>query len=113
MAIPELERERVARALRRFCERVPLEVRHQLTHDFRFVRSDVELLERRPHFQDKKRQTEQIIAKFRYNARRGCWTLLWSDRNSRWHTYEGFEEKRNFMALLREVERDPTRIFFG
>jgi len=113
MAIPELEQQRAARALRRFCAKVPVEIRHQLTHDFRFVRSDVELLERRPHFQDRSRQIEHVVAKFRYNARRGCWTLLWSDRNLRWHAYDGFEEKRDFEDLLREVERDPTGIFFG
>ena len=76
MAIPELERERAARALRHFCEKVPLEIRGELTHDFRFVRSDVHLLEYRSHFQDKSRQTEHVVAKFRYSAKRGCWTLL-------------------------------------
>jgi hypothetical protein len=113
MAIPELEQARVERALRRFCERVPAEIRHQLAYDFRFVRSDVDLLEHRPHFQNRSRQIEHVVAKFRYNARRGSWTLCWADRNSRWHTYEGFEERRDFADLLREVESDPTGIFFG
>ena len=47
MAIPELEQERVSRALRRYCDKVPLHIRDKLTKDFRFVRSDVELFERR------------------------------------------------------------------
>jgi hypothetical protein len=67
MAIPELERERAERALRRFCEKVPVEVRHELAHDFRVVRSDI----------------------------------------------EGLEDRRDFVALLREVEKDPTGIFWG
>jgi hypothetical protein len=113
MAIPELERARVVRALRRFCDQVPVEIRHELVRDFRFERSDVALIERRPHFQDRSRQIEHVVAKFRYNAKRGAWTLFWPDRNSRWHTYDGFEEKRDFGDLLREVERDPTGIFFG
>src|SRR5438128_5648535 len=113
MVIPELEHERAARALRRFCDKVPVEIRHHLTRDFRFVRSDVELLERRPRFEVGGRHVEHIVAKFRYNAKRGCWTLLWSDRNLRWHTYDGFEERRDFLELLAEVERDPTGIFFG
>src|SRR5262249_52148984 len=113
MAIPELEHERVARALDRFCDKVPVEIRRDLTRDYRFVRSEVVLLEGRPHFQDRDRQVEHLVAKFRYNAKRGCWTLLWPDRNLRWHTYDGFEEKRRFEDLLREVERDPTGIFFG
>jgi hypothetical protein len=31
MAIPELEQERASRALRRYCEKVPLEIRDKLT----------------------------------------------------------------------------------
>jgi hypothetical protein len=113
MAIPELEQERVTRALHRFCEKIPPAIRHKLTRDFRFVRSDVELVERRPHFMNKAPHVEAVVAKFRYNPRRGSWTLLWADRNSRWHTYEGFEDRRSFVELLREVESDPTGIFFG
>jgi hypothetical protein len=111
--IPELEHERAARALRRFCDKVPVEVRHELTRDYRFVRSGIELFERRPLFQQRDRHVESVIARFRYNAKRGSWALLWADRNRRWHTYEGFEERCDFLELLREVERDPTRIFLG
>ncbi len=113
MAIPDLERERAERALRRLCEKVPLEVRHELTHDFRVVRSDIELFERRPHYRERDRHVEHVVAKFRYNARRGSWTLYWSDRNLRWHSYEGLEDRRDFLELLREVEKDPTAIFWG
>lgn len=113
MAIPELERERVSRALRRYCEKVPLHFRDQVTKEFRFVRSDVELLERRPHFQERDRHVEHPVAKFRYNAKRGSWTLFWQDRNQRWHSYDGFEDRRDFVDLLREVEADPTGIFWG
>jgi hypothetical protein len=65
MAIPDLERERAERALRRLCDKVPTHIRDQLEHDFRVVRSDIELFERRP------------------------------------------------LELLREVEKDPTGIFWG
>jgi hypothetical protein len=113
MAIPELEQERASRALRRYCEKVPLEIRDKLTKDFRFVRSDVELFERRPHYSERHRHVELVVAKFRYNAKRGSWTLFWSDRNLRWHAYKGLEDRRDFLELLREVETDPTCIFWG
>jgi hypothetical protein len=113
MAIPELEQERVSRALRRYCDKVPLHIRDKLTKDFRVVRSDVELFERRPHYLDKHRQVEHVVAKFRYNAKRGSWTLFWCDRNERWHSYDGFEDRRDFSELLQEVEADPTCIFWG
>jgi hypothetical protein len=113
MAIPELERARAERALRRVCDKVPAHIRDELEHDFRVVRSDIELFERRPHYLERDRKIEHVVAKFRYNARRGSWTLYWSDRNLRWHSYEGLEGRRDFLELLREVEKDPTGIFWG
>jgi hypothetical protein len=113
MAIPELEQQRASRALRTYCEKVPVSIRDQLTKDFRFVRSDVELFERRPHYRERDRHVERTVAKFRYNAKRGSWTLYWCDRNQRWHSYDGFEDRRDFLELLREVEADPTCIFWG
>jgi nucleoid-associated protein YejK len=113
MAIPELEQEGASRALRRYCEKVPPEIRDKLTKDFRFVRSDIDLFERRQHYLEPDRHVEHAVAKFRYNAKRGSWTLFWSDRNLRWHAYEGLEDRRDFLELLREVATDPTCIFWG
>lgn len=113
MAVPDLERQRVTRALTRVCDKVPLHVRSQLSHHFRFVGSAVELFERRTGYSDENGPIEHIVAKFRYNARRDSWTLYWSDRNLKWHEYEGFKDRRNVLELIAEVERDPTHIFFG
>ena len=70
-------------------------------------------LERRPHYLERNRYLENPVAKFRYNAKRGSWTLYWRDQNLRWHAYEPFEDRRDFLELLREVETDPTSIFWG
>ena len=113
MPIPKLEKERVSRALDGLCDKVPLHVRDQLTHNFRFVRSDVELYERRQNYRERGQFIEHTVAKFRYNAKRGSWTLFWADRNLRWHSYDGFADRRDFLDLLREVEKDPTCIFWG
>ncbi len=113
MAIPELEQVRVTRALRSFCDKVPSEIRDRLTHDFRIAGSDVELFERRPHYRERERYVEHIVAKFRYTSTHRSWTLFWADRNGRWHRYENFVDRRNFLDLLQEVEKDPTGIFWG
>jgi hypothetical protein len=113
MAIPELERRRVERALDRFCERVPPAIRSKLTYEYQFRGNAVFLAERRPHFQDGTRHTEHVFAKFVYRPAVGGWSLRWSDRNGRWHMYEGFEDVPHFRDALREVERDPTGIFLG
>lgn len=113
MPIPELERARVERALDKFCDRVPEAMRSKLAYQYRFRGHSVVLLERRPHFQDRNRHTEHAFAKFVYSPTVGGWTLKWSDRNGRWHLYEGFQNVPHFRQLLREVEADPTGIFFG
>jgi hypothetical protein len=65
--MPALERARVERALDKFCDRVRRD-------SFRIgcvrIRGNaVVLLERRPHFRDRTRHTEQLFAKFVYLVR--------------------------------------------
>ena len=110
MAIPQLEQARVERALDKFCNRVPAAIRSGLAYEYRFRGNAVLLLERRPHFRDQTRRTEHPFAKFVYSPTVGGWSLRWSDRNGRWHAYEGFQDVPHFRDLLREVEADPTGI---
>ncbi len=113
MPIPELERHKVERALTAFCDRVPLHGRSQLAYEYRFRGNAVTLLESRAHYVDASKRTVCAIAKFAYSPTVGAWSLKWLDRNERWHTYQGFERVPQFRDLLREVETDPTGIFFG
>ena len=113
MPIPELERHRVERALDKFCDRVLPPIRQALTYEYKFRGNAIVLLERRPNFQDPKRHTEHVFAKFVYSPTIGGWSLKWRDRNGRWHAYEGFQDVPHFRDVLREVEADPACIFFG
>jgi len=113
MPIPELEVARVTRLLDKFSERVPPKIRPELAYIYRFEGNSVVLIERRPHFRDRTRHTEHEFAEFVYSPRVGGWSLRWRDRNGRWHRYEGFENVPQFREVLKEVEGDPTCIFFG
>jgi DUF3024 family protein len=113
MAIPKLERDRVERALAKFCDRVPEAIRLKLTYEYRIRGNEVILWERRPRFDNRTRFIELSFAKCVYSPAVGGWSLKCSDRHGRWHAYEGFENVANFRDLLREVEADPTGIFFG
>ena len=112
MPVPEFERRRVERALDKFCNRVPPEIRAESAYEYRFRGNSVLLLER-THFQDSTRHTEQAFAKFVHSPSVGGWSLKWSDRKGRWHPYDGFENRDQFRDVLREVETDPTGIFLG
>jgi hypothetical protein len=113
MPIPELELARVKGALDKFCDRIPMHVRADLTNLYRFKGNSVILIERRPDFRDRTRHTEHEVAKFVYSQRLGAWSLRWRDRNGRWHAYDGFQDVPHFRDVLAEVSSDPTGIFFG
>lgn len=92
---------------------VPIMVRDKVALQFRVEQHDVLLFEKRPFFADPSRWIESSVAKFRWNARAGTWSLLWRDRNCKWHHYNECEPSPRFKDLVREVERDPTGIFWG
>ena len=57
--------------------------------------------------------SSQRVAQLRYDAKAAVWTLYCSDRNGRWWRYEPLPPKRDVAALLAEIHRDPTGIFWG
>lgn len=53
------------------------------------------------------------VARLRYLKSRGVWTLYWRDRDEKWHPYREVPPSPAIDDLLREVDRDPTAIFWG
>ena len=53
------------------------------------------------------------ICRFRYTKTRNEWSLLWRDRNLRFHVYDLARPTAHIDELIREVERDPTCVFWG
>lgn len=114
MPIPAPARSSAEDAISEFCTgRVRPGLQHLLEITYRFEGNSVYLVERRPSYRRTGPWTEMDIAKFRYIVRRGEWILHWSDRNQRWHRYEGRRPARRLQTLLREVDADPTGIFWG
>ncbi|CAG0930419.1 hypothetical protein PLCT1_01373 [Planctomycetaceae bacterium] len=114
MSLSDTVKHQVDAALRAFCEkRIPPHARHQVRLSYDFQENRVTLYEDRTVLSDPKRWTHMPIARFRHAAKTGEWTLFCADRNDRWHRYQGCEPTRRFEALLEEVSRDPTGIFFG
>jgi hypothetical protein len=114
MAIPDLQRKQIERALDDYCNDVPDRVRHLLRYVYEIGPNSVELFEERPPWDG--RGTEWMrhpIAKFRYVAKREVWELFCVYRDLKWHRYEPLPSAGRFQLLLDEVERDPTCIFWG
>lgn len=74
----------------------------------------VTILECRPTSPDSlsSEWTREGVARMKYDLVSGKWTLYWSDSNSRWHIYDEIRPG-SIDRLLKEVESDPTGIFWG
>ena len=112
--LDDTDRQIITTVLDAFCEaRVPIMVRDKVVLQYRIHRHDVVLFERRPRFTNPAQWTESAVAKFRLNKTTGTWSLLWRDRNSRWHRYERCGPAPDLETLVKEVDADPTGIFWG
>ena len=112
MPIPETDLARV----KHFCgQRVPAEALHQVRLEVELGPGAITIVERRAPWRSGygAEWTRLPIARFRYSATTKLWTLYWRDRNLRFHVYDRVAPNRSVEALLAEVDRDPTRIFWG
>ena len=103
-------------AIRRYCEqRVPPHARDQVRIEAEVSDRSVAVVEWRAPWREDfgPEWTRRGIARFRYTAKHKVWTLYWSDRNQRWHKYDLIAPSADVLALLDELDRDPTCIFWG
>jgi hypothetical protein len=114
MALSEIERARISKRLGAYCEaHVPMHVRNQVRMGFRISGHDVILFEERPAFHAPREWREFPVAKFTYVGTRKVWRLFCQHRDLRWHQYQRLPAAGDFEILLREVDKDPTAIFWG
>lgn len=114
MALSEIEEARISKQLSAYCEaRVPLHVRNKVRMSFRISGHDVILFEERPAFQPPHDWHELPVAKFTYVRTRRLWRLYCLHRDLKWHEYRRLPAAGEFDILLREVDEDPTHIFWG
>jgi hypothetical protein len=111
-SLPELDLARV----RRWCEeRVPEHARHQVRVECEVNGSHVTIVERRAPWREDfgPEWSRSPIARLRYVKGSKTWTLYWRDRNLRFHHYDRIKPSENVSKLIDEIDRDPTRIFWG
>ena len=114
MSLPVDLKEKVEELLRSFCERrVPENVRDQIRLSVSVRGNSVLLSEERPRWDKPSEWLSMKIAQFRFNPSSSKWSLHCRDRNERWHAYSLVKPTKDFAVLLKEVDSDPTGIFWG
>jgi hypothetical protein len=112
MPPPELDLARIER----YCgTRVPVEHRNQIRVEMRRRGNTVTIVECTPPWAEDlgTEWMENPQARMKYDATTCGWTLYWFDRNSKAHRYDLIEPHQPVTALLDEIDRDPTAIFWG
>jgi hypothetical protein len=114
MALPELVKLAVERKLSEYCrKKVPQHVSDRFRIGFQIRGNNVTLSESQPFYADPNQWIDVAIAQFRFDHETALWTLYRSDRNSRWHCFIDLDPSRKFETLLKEVDADPTEVFWG
>lgn len=110
--LPDLDVARV----QRYCDqRVPEHVRDQVRVECEVAARHLTIVECRPLWRADPGPvwSRNPIARLRYTKTTRSWSLFWSDRNQRFHTYDRLAPSPRVEDLLDEVDRDPTAIFWG
>ena len=72
----------------------------------------VSIHERRPPFLGVGEWTSSPIAQVRYEGD-GTWTLYFGDRYGKWTLYFDLDPKQSIDVIIKELEADPTSVFWG
>src|SRR5512146_1425308 len=114
MALTRRQQAQLNTLLATYCEtRVPEHVRDKLRLGYRIRGHEVVLFEERPEFGSPHTWSEFAVAKFKYVSTQEIWRLYCQHRDLRWHEYRARPTARQFKTLLKEVDADPTGIFWG
>lgn len=110
MALPA---DDVARVLKWCIARVPEDVRDRVRVECEVADRHLTIVERHPPLPaiGVTGWTRSPVARLRYAGHR--WSLLWRDRDERFHRYTWHEPTTDVALLLAEIDRDPTALFRG
>ena len=111
MTLPPLIRRLLDAKLASWCHaRVPDHIRDQLRYEHGIRGNAATLLEVRPFWDGRPRETRHPFAQIRYEDE--MFVLYCADRNGRWHEFTPFAPTPDLDAVLGEITEDRTCIFF-
>jgi Protein of unknown function (DUF3024) len=115
MTLPVLTQHIARTRLGAYCERrVPATMRDQVRLELEFADNHVTLLESRPYFRDPSTWTRLAVARFRFNAAAGTWSLdsARPGQKDGWRPYP-VPPSRDLERLIRVIDQDENGVFWG
>jgi hypothetical protein len=110
VAIAETDLLRIGRWCR---ERVPAHLLDRLRVECDITDRHVTIIETRPPWDGRGDWTRFPIARLRYTASTGQWSLYWRDRHLRFHEYRDMRPTKNVQSLLDFLDSHDDPIFRG
>ena len=112
--IAPAQKKIIQQLLEAYCEqRVPEKARNQIYLSYGIRGNNVTLFENRLTWYTDNKWIRYKLAQFRFNESTNRWSLYCLDRNEKWHYYSECDETEDLNALIQEVDKDPTGIFYG
>lgn len=115
-SLPETDLARIHRWVRGQNQKIPAHARDEVRIELDVDARSVTILECRPPWDPERMGpawTRSRVARLRYTRSRREWSLYWLDSHSRFHPYDLAPPTADVGALLEEIDRDPTAIFWG
>lgn len=114
MPLPEFTKKLIETRLAEYCDqKIPEHARDKVRFIYKITGNKATLIETRPFYCDPLIWTETPIAQVRFDLKAKKWSLYAMDRNARWHLYDRIKPSADFEKILKELDRDPTGIFWG
>lgn len=114
MPILSLHKQLIEKIMTNYCStKIPKEFQNQIRLSYKIRGNNITIIESRPYFQDNSIWTDMKIAQIRFRNEDKSYTLYCLDRNERYHLYELINSSKDLNELLKEIDDDPTGIFWG
>lgn len=115
MALPVLTLHLARTKLDAYCARkISSGIRNQVRLEVEFADDHATLIESRPYFRDASRWTRLPVARFRFNAASGTWTLHCPNlrKTDHWRPYP-CPPNRDLDKLITVLDADGSGVFWG
>ena len=115
MPLSEFTRKLIEVKLSKYCiNRIREDARDNLRLIFKINEDLVTLILTRPYFKkDRSQWAERSVAQIRFDNENKKWLLYFIDKNNSWRLYDLIQPIDDFDDLLKELDRDPTGLFWG
>ncbi len=112
--MPSLQKQLAEKQIEYYCKtKVPKEIQNEIQLKYSVRGNSFILIESRPKCNDDSVWIDMKIAKMTFDITSMKWKLYWSNQHQKFFCYDRLSPKNEIKDLLKEIDEDPTSIFWG